>query len=361
MTPAIENAPDRLDEMIADLAAYDGPLGPGPYWAENQKATLKWLRENDLNRYRVYERSGKALSNFGGGSRWRTPAEIEAEKAQLYNSLIYRLGQKLSIGPLTRYYSIRIRDLARERHGQNMIVDALVRILEEIDSGNELSKISIAPAGKPSDAFEIDGRLYTPKFVDEFFKYLDMKAFIDFPTVRTLVEIGPGAGTFAELMAKLDPELRLFLIDIPPQLYVTQQVLAAAFPGEVADYHSIKRDLGILSRRRHRIYTLAPWQAEAADLGPVDMGFNQVSFEEMRTDTVAGYLSHLNRWRTRFICLGAVDKRIRDVGPAGDDYARYLPDYDLVTRVPVRRASLSRAPGEEGNTASTFYFRRKDG
>ena len=123
-------------------------------------------------------------------------------------------------------------------------------------------------------------------------------------------------------------------------------------------WHKVSGARAAACRRRQK-YMLAPWQAEAANLGPVDMGFNQVSFEEMRTDTVTRYLSLLNRWRTRFICLGAVDKRIRDDGPAGDDYPRYLPDYNLVARVPVRRASLGRAPKEEGNTASAFYFRRK--
>ena len=44
----IVNNPAALDEMLADLLAYDGDLGPGPYWAVNQKATLKRLGRDRL-------------------------------------------------------------------------------------------------------------------------------------------------------------------------------------------------------------------------------------------------------------------------------------------------------------------------
>lgn len=364
MAGAIENSPDLLDEMMADLAAYDGPLGPGPYWAENQRATLDWLARNDLNRFRVYQRYVKALSNFGGGSRWRSYAEVAAERRRLHESILYRAGETLGIAPVKNWYRSRIRDLAREMHAQLMIIGLMETLLRERDPAGELKRVEMTPVGMPSDLITIDGRLYTPKFLDEFFKYLDMKQRIDFASVETVVEVGPGVGTFAELLAKLEPRRRIYLIDIPPQLYVTQQVLSAALPGEVAGYRQIKRDPGVLAARDQRIYILAPWQVDQLNLPSVDLAFNQVSFSEMRKETVQAYLSYFDRWRVRDVNIRAADVKKRADGPEIDDYAGFLPNHELVARVPVKHQGSARPAGPEtrdtGRTASALYFRLRE-
>ena len=343
--------------MMADLASYTGVLGPGPYWAENQSATLDWLRRNDLNRFRTYERVDKGLSNFGGGSRWRHPDELRTEQSRVNASLIYRLASRLALAPVQQLYRRRLRDLAREQLAQKMIADLMARLVAARDVERELDRVTASTLGNPSDLFEVGGRSYTPKFIDEFLKYLDMKELVDFSAVATLLEIGPGAGTFAELMAKLDNRRRIYLIDIPPQLYVAERVLEAAFPGEVATYRTIKRNPDVLHGRAYRIFMLAPWQAETAEIGPIDLAFNQVSFSEMTTETVAAYLSLLKRWNTGMIALRAADLRKRNEGPGGDDYTRCLTGYDLLARIPIGAAGRS-VGGER--TSSAFYFKRQN-
>ncbi len=361
----IENSPDLLDEMMADLAADDGPLSPGPYWAGNQRATLDWLKRNDLNQFRVYERRAGGLSNFGGSSRWRSYAEILAEKRRLKRSILYRAGQELGIGPVKDWYRVRIRDLTRETSAQQTTIRLIEQLLHERDSDGELERLEMTPVGMPSDLITIDGRSYTPKFLSEFFVYLDMKQHIDVASVDTFIEVGPGVGVFAELMAKLKPGRRIYLIDVPPQLYVTQQVLSAVFPGEIADYQTIKRDPGVLAARNYRIYLLAPWQLDQLDLASVDLAFNQTSFPEMRKETVRAYLSFFDRWGVRDVCIRGSEGGGKNFGgPVFDDYAAFLPSYDLVARVPFLHEGSARPAGVEardiGRPVSAFYFKRRE-
>ena len=95
----LENHPEILDEMMKDLAEYNGALGPGPYWADNQQTTLTWLRNNDLNTFRSFERNGKGLNNFGGGSWWPFINDTQENQSTLYNGVLHRVFQKLKFGP----------------------------------------------------------------------------------------------------------------------------------------------------------------------------------------------------------------------------------------------------------------------
>lgn len=366
VTGKIENKPECLDEMMADLSAYNGLLGPGPYWVENQRSTLTWLRRNDLNRFRTYERSGKALSNFGGGSRWRPFSDVARERKRLERSLIYRLSERFGVAPIRDAYRTRVRDRSRELAAQHAVTSLLARLVAEKDTDGELDGIEITPVGTPSDLIDVDGRIYSPDFLDEFIRYLEMKAWVDFEAVDTLIEIGPGAGMFAEVMAKLRPQRRLYLIDIPPQLYVTQQVLSAVFPGEVADYRMIKQDRAVLSSGDFRINVLAPWQIE--DLGPVslDLVYNKAGLSEMRLTTVEAYLEYVDCWHAKIVHIRASDERKHPDAPAFDDYPRALPSYELFARVPVTRRSDAQpldgiALGEVGRPVSALYFRLRDG
>ena len=91
----IKNDIAELDLMMKDLSNYNGLLGPGPYWKENQKLIIKWLKKNDLNFFLKYDRLNKSLSNFGGGSRWRSVREIDQEIQDTYNNKLFLLSQKL--------------------------------------------------------------------------------------------------------------------------------------------------------------------------------------------------------------------------------------------------------------------------
>lgn len=358
----IQNDPGALDEMMADLAAYDGPLGPGPYWAANQRATLEWLHDNDLNRFRTFEPVGKALANFGGGSWWAAVDETRRSHGEAANAFAYRAAQKLRIGSLIQRYGREAKRSADELRLRNMFLIQLEALCRARDKDGELDRIEASPIGSPSDALSMGGKFYTPNFLISFLRYLDMKEHIDFSTIDSYVEVGPGAGLFVEVLAKLRPELRIHLIDIPPQLYVLQQLLQAIFGDAVATYRNIKAGQDVLKAPDHRIFILAPWQIDRIDLAPVGLAHNS-GFGEMRKDTVETYLSHFDRWRAQNIYICALDIPKTPISIKTDDYAGLLPNYELVSRKTTRDgASLlpidSTGRTEEVRPASDVCFRR---
>lgn len=358
----IVNDPAALDEMMADLAAYDGDLGPGPYWAANQKATLDWLRTNDLNTFRTFEPVGKALANFGGGSWWPHIDEAQANQSALAHAFLHKVSQKLRFGPGINHYGRKAKRAADELRLRNMFLIQMEALCRARDTENELSRIEANVLGAPSDALQMDGRTYTINFLISFLRYLDMREHIDFGTIDSYVEVGPGAGLFVEVLAKLKTDLNVFLIDIPPQLYVLQQVLQAIFGDRVTTYAEIKADPSILKSNEGRIFLLAPWQVDLLELDGVGLAHNS-GFGEMRKDTVETYLSYFNKWKARYIYICALDIPKTDVSIKTDDYAGLLPEHELVGRLQTRSASsllprTSAGKAIDIRPASDICFRR---
>ncbi|MBT6535227.1 MAG: putative sugar O-methyltransferase [Rhodospirillaceae bacterium] len=334
----IANNPAALDEMMADLAAYDGDLGPGPYWAANQRATLDWLRTNDLNTFRTFEPVGKALANFGGGSWWPHIDVVQANQSALSHAFLHKVSQKLRFGPGINHYGRQAKRAADELRLRNMFLIQLEALCRTRDTENELGGIEANVRGAPSDVLEMDGRPYTTNFLLSFLRYLDMREHIDFDTIDSYVEVGPGAGLFVEVLAKLKTNLNVFLIDIPPQLYVLQQVLQAIFGDRVATYAEIKADPSVLQSREGRIFLIAPWQIDLLELDGVGLAHNS-GFGEMRKDTVEAYLSYFTKWKAQYIYICALDIPKTDISIKTDDYDGLLPDHEMLARLQTRSAS----------------------
>lgn len=359
----IVNNPGALDEMMDDLAAYDGNLGPGPYWAANQKATLDWLRANDLNTFRTFEPVDKALANFGGGSWWPHIDEVQATQSALSRAFLHKVSQKLRFGPGINHYGRQAKRAANDLRLRNMFLIQLEALCRTRDTENELSGIEANVLGAPSDALEMDGRPYTTNFLLSFLRYLDIREYVDFDTIDSYVEVGPGAGLFVEVLAKLKADLNIFLIDIPPQLYVLQQVLQAIFGERVTTYAEIKANPSLLKSSDGRIFLIAPWQIDQLELDGVGLAHNS-GFGEMRKDTVKTYLSYFTKWKAHYIFICALDEPKTEFSIKTDDYAGLLPDHDLAGRLQIRSASSLLPRTSAGKVidvrpASDICFRRK--
>tara|TARA_B100000674_G_scaffold478203_1_gene475011 strand:- start:40 stop:1116 length:1077 start_codon:yes stop_codon:yes gene_type:complete len=330
MQNKIENNIEELYMMMKDLSKYTGKLGPGAYWLDNQKSTIKWLENNDLNFIFKYDRFHKSLSNFGGGSRWRSIKDIDNEIKKTYNNKLFYFSQKLKINKISRHYQILLRNLSREKYTLKLLIKYLTNYCKDRDSDNELIKIESSSIGNPSDLISINNKIYTSKFLDEFLKYLEIKKYVNFEKINKFLEIGPGVGIFSEVLAKLFNNLKIYLIDIPPQLYVTQNYLKTIFPNEVATYSMIKKDPSILNSKKYRIFIIAPWQLETINFVELDFAFNQVSFSEMRKETVESYLTLLRKWNTKIINLRSVEERKTNEGASFNDFKKILINYNIL-------------------------------
>jgi len=358
MNNKIKNNIAELYSMMKDLSNYNGILGPGPYWQDNQKPITRWLEKNDLNLFLKYDRLNKSLSNFGGGSRWRSVKEIDEDIHNTYNNKLFRLSQKLKISKISNYYKCRLRDLSREKYTLKLLIKYLIIHCKDRDTNNELNKIESSLIGNPSDLVSINNKLYTSKFLDEFLKYLEIKKHVNFEKVNNFLEIGPGAGIFSEVIAKLFINLKIYLIDIPPQLYVTQSYLSAVFPNQVATYSMIKKNPSIIYSQNFRIFIIAPWQFETINFGELDFAFNQVSFSEMKKETAKSYLNILSKWNTKMINLRSVEKNKIKEGPSLSDYENILVNYNIVGHDLVS-SDFKKKVNKIRNSFSTYYKHKK--
>lgn len=355
----IDNDVELLDAMMADLAAYQGPLGPGPYWLKNQEYTVRWLRGQDLNAFRRYSSDGKGLSNFGGGSMWRAPSDVVDAMRSVSSGIAYRAAQKLGLSPVILHYARRLRALAME---SNLAVNSafwLGELCRARDTQRLLARLEVGIEGDPDDLIMIGGRRYTPMFLMKFLIHLDIAEMTGPLDIETYVEIGPGAGRLAEIVAKVKPSARLFLVDIPPQLYVTHQVLHAIFPGQVAPYRSFDPQR---NGQANRIFVLAPWQLERLGLDGADLAVCEAA-EEMPKAALQGYFGHLSRLGARRVFVrSALSKPGYDVATP-DDLLSWLPGYTLARQATVNGPDTPRAViGDEnalaGNPAAHFLYVR---
>ena len=174
--------------------------------------------------------------------------------------------------------------------------------------------------------------------------------------LSSFVEIGPGAGQLNEIIAKAHPACKQFLIDIPPQLYVTEAFMTAIFGEAVMSYES-NRTCEDFTQSTQRIYPIAPWGAEQATMPKVDLFMSQV-FEEMSHDTVAGYLELARKWESKYIFVTTILKKHGHKVFSPEQYAEALPEYKLELKQKSMPDALPISNGET-NPSYDLLFKRK--
>ncbi len=351
----IKNDLPLLDQMMIDLSKYDTILGPGPYWLANQENTLKWLQENDLNAFRTYNPSNKALGNFSGNACWPNLKDRVAISKSVERSFIYRLCRKLRISPIQTRFDKFCRDQTLPTRIVTLYAQAASRLISLCDTRGDFEKLEFFLEDGPSDIVCIQGKQLTPISAEKFLLYCRIMSSIDTEEFSTVVEVGPGAGQLNEIISKLHPMCKQFLIDIPPQLYVTEAFMTAIFGKDVMPYTESSQCTDF-TQLGYRIYPIAPWMAEQAKFPKVDLFLSQV-FEEMAHETVAGYMDLARSWESKYIVVSTILKKHGSEVFSPEQYQSALPDYDLLVSRKSNPDALPFASGET-NPSYDLVFKR---
>lgn len=352
----IKNNLRLLDDMMEDLKSYDGELGPGPYWLANQENTINWLKGNNLANFRQYDPANKALSNFSGGGYWPNLNERVKVSNRTYNSFLFRLTRKLKLKPVTNSYNKFMKEQRLPYNMASLYAQAMGRLIVMNDPDNEFDKIDFYVEDQPSDVIRIKNKDITPISAEKFLLYRRIKGMLDIDNLSAVVEIGPGAGQLNEIIAKAHPKCKQFLIDIPPQLYVTEAFMTAIFGGDVMSY-AFNREEKDFTQTAQRIYPMSPWVAEQAKMPKIDLFISQI-FEEMSHETVAGYIELAQKWDSKYIFVSTILTKHGNKVFSPEQYEEALQNYDLI----VRQKSMPDAlPTSAGKTNPSFdlLFKRK--
>jgi putative sugar O-methyltransferase len=366
---AIKNDRQLLKVMINDLRVAGEFYKPGPYWEGYESWILSWLMDNDLNQFRSTR--APALRSFGGGSRLGFHYEDDLPvllRLLSTNTITIRLLSKLFslLAKLNRaflFFHPRVIESMYQvsSHGKRVICALAYYAAQLLDRDRELVHLQDSGLGNPSELFTRDGRQYTLSFLSKFSQYLYVKSHVDFGMVTFVLEIGSGIGMQAEVLLKAQPHLTICIVDIPPQLYVAQQYLAACFGAEVCGYEITRQmeHIGKSVFERYRVICLAPWQIPRMRDVAFEVFWNSASFHEMEPHLVKNYLGMVRRLVTDWVYLMEVPegKKGTNERVTLEHYTEYLPDFELVDLTAARLIPEV----FKGDSYRHMMFRRREG
>jgi len=166
-----------------------------------------------------------------------------------------------------------------------------------------LDQFSASTAGNPEDVFAVNGNTYTTSVLQYYMLYAYCCQYMKFDSIRTIMELGCGSGKQIEVIRALHPHLCFYLFDIPPQLYVCEQYLAAVFPGSVVSYRETREMAELPEPQEGKIHLFGTWKLPDLERSQWDLFWNSASFQEMEPDLVLNYLSFVNRLTRQYVFL----------------------------------------------------------
>lgn len=354
-----------LELMMADLKKSPREFHPTNYWAAYEDKALNEIRAGGLRDFR--RRPDEVFRSFGAVDFVHAIADVRFRHSRVFTTWpmnkvpgIGKLSKRLD-GILTRYVHV-LDGVDWENY-----VRLGFHFAEAYARGTHAKPISdfdMSLVGNPNGTIAIGGRNYSRQHIQYYLQYAYVSRHINFDTISVLAELGSGMGRQTEIIAQLHPRLTHVLLDIPPQLYVAEQFLAAAFPSRLVSYRETRNWAAMPELEPGRIYILGNHKMPLLANRPIDLFWNSASFHEMEPDVVQNYLSYINpsaHWvyLAENLAGGVKAKAPGDFGILNvttlDHYTSGLPNFDLIDREPTLR--ISGKPLKDTN----MMFRRKAG
>lgn len=279
----VEDRLDLLEEMIADEKSAPEMFRATNFWEFYEKDFLPELKQQGLRSFR--SRRNSVLENFFATSLRPEPHIPVAGPAWLPESIRRTAGR-------LRYGNVNETEEREELFR--------ARFAEVNDRGRQagvrlLSDISTSLAGCPEDVFSIDGRHYTFSTLYYYSQYVWAAGLTDFSKINTVVELGSGAGFFAEILKKLHPHLTILLFDLAPQLYVCSSYLAKSLAAEFVGYRESKSFQRPCDVPQGKVAVFGAYRFPIITNDPVDLFWNSASFQEMEPNVVQNYLGYVRK------------------------------------------------------------------
>ena len=298
------------------------------YWSVYNDGIVPELRSQGLTDFR--RRRGTMLHKFSANDLY-PPVPLDFLRIRYLNN---RYTRRVRIWHRILKLLNRVQVATSHRQTRRLVGYYAAR-----SKGKGIGEFEASLIGNPEDVIRIDGKAYTTSVLRYYLSYLYCSNFIDFSSVKLLIELGSGSGKQIEVLKKLHPDICFLVFDIPPQLYVCEEYLTAAFPDSVVGY-AVTRDMDELPQNRNgKIFIMGNWRLPIIDDLKVDLFWNSASFQEMEPDVVANYLRHVNgSCKSAYLSEEMEGSKVAHAkGERGvlttitlDDYRKGLPDLELV-------------------------------
>lgn len=275
-----------LEEMLAELAQARKEVLPSKYWQELNKKNLGQLKEVGLNNFK----QTLALNYF---------TFLVNHKDKQFGYLCSHLNK------LT-FIKIVIKSIFSKKHSffdrrqslkYNLLTHMLWEFVKKHDDKNYLKSVEEPLFGNPPAVYS-QGKLISQDLANSILEFYSiMDSHVDPSTIHSIMELGAGYGRTSYVFLKILKNIRFFVVDIPPALYVAQEYLSSVFTEKkiftfrpFTDFAQIEDELV-----NSDIIFLMPNQLELLPDGYVDLSYNISSLHEMRLDQIDYYFQQFNR------------------------------------------------------------------
>ena len=218
----------------------------------------------------------------------------------------------------------------------------LYEVANNIHDSINISNFSESAYGEPAEHFNINNKLFSRSSLNYLLGLSFLKSEMPDFIPKSVLEIGGGFGTLGEIINQItSEEIKYIDVDLPPIFYIAHEYVKNACN---LNQDKIKLSNPDESQKELLIddlpqFTFLPsW--EIKDLkGEIDLFVNFISFQEMEPDIVQNYLNVVTGLNAKVILLRnmregkqkATKNTVGVTSPVtGEDYSRYLPQYDLV-------------------------------
>ena len=308
------NQKKLLHKMLFDLNNQNNLYRPGNYWKFYEKNILKQILKNKLENFRKWE-GGAGIGNiqsFGGGARETNrsfgmnlhPFEEKFQKfdnnflIKIYNKLINKLSKYI---PVLSFLYFRIA-LARNYYFENLEsnFNLLFQLIKKLD--DELLEASDSETGSPLGYFR-NNKFYTYHFLTTLLEINFIKKNSDFGNINNVVELGAGIGLLASAFLKLKKNIKYFIVDIPPALYISEYFLKS-LNYKVFGYNDlINQKEENIDFKDYQVICLPSWKLYLLKKKNMDLFINIQSFQEIEMEQTSNYLDIILNIEPNYIYL----------------------------------------------------------
>jgi len=308
------NKKELLKKMMFDLNNQNNLYKPGNYWKFYEKNIVKQILKNKLENFRKWE-GGVGIGNiqsFGGGARETVRAfgmnlhPFEEKFLKIDNNFLIKIFNKI-INKLSKYIPIlsffyfRIA-LARNYYFQNLEnnFDLLFELIENLDS--KLLEVSDSKSGSPLGYYR-NNKFYTYRFLTTLLEIYFIKKNSDFSNINNIIELGAGTGLLASAFLKTKKNIKYFIVDIPPALYISEYFLKS-LNYKVFGYNDlINQKEENINFNDYQVIFLPSWKMYLLKKNNIDLFINIASFQEMEKEQTSNYLNIILDIEPKYIYL----------------------------------------------------------
>lgn len=195
--------------------------------------------------------------------------------------------------------------------------------------------------GNPKEQFTIESKFFSRSALNYLLGLSFFEEIVPNFVPNTILEIGGGFGTLAEILSQTNLDYRYIDLDIPPMFLIAEDYVRACVQNDAGFFKRDIYDKSIINIENLPKYSFLPnWKIENL-VGDIDLFVNFISFQEMEPQIVKNYAEKLTCLEAKYLMLRNLKegKQVMKKESLGvkcpiksSDYVSYFSSYELIAR-----------------------------